>query len=139
MKLLGLLTLLFAGTVAQSQSLVGTWQLVDEKTCFESQMEESETEKELRKDMGSSKSAVARLLRFDKNGTGEEGIFVTGKKKGSAMTAFRYRVNGRSIQLLDRKSGIMTQELIIDDLSATSLSVHLASKDCETKAFSRIK
>lgn len=139
MKYALLIPFLLGGTIGQSQSLVGSWQLVDEKTCFQSQMEESETEKELGKDMGSSRSAVARVIRFDKNGSGEEGIFVSGKKKGSGMTAFKYRVNGRSIQLLDKKSGIMTQEMIIDHITSTALSIHLATRDCETKTFSRIK
>lgn len=139
MKYTLLIPFLLVGTIGQSQSLVGSWQLVDEKTCFQSQMEESETEKELLKDMGSSRSAVAKIIRFEKNGSGEEGIFVSGKKKGSGMTAFKYRVNGRSIQLLDKKSGIMTQEMIIDQLTSTALSIHLATRDCEVKTFSRIK
>lgn len=139
MKSSALLFFLFVGYVGHSQSLVGGWQLVNEKTCFERQIEESETEKELRKDMGSTMNAVARVIRFDKNGSGEEGIFTTGKKKGTGMTSFKYRVNGRSIQLLDKKSGIMTQEMIIDDISSTTLSVHMANRDCETKSFARIK
>lgn len=139
MKYIVVFPFLLVGYFGQTQSLVGSWQLVDEKTCFERQMEESDTEKELRKDMGSTRNAVARIIRFDKNGSGEEGIFTTGKKKGSGMTSFKYRVNGRSIQLLDKKSGIMTQEMIIDNISSTALHIHLATKDCETKTFSRIK
>lgn len=139
MKYLAVLGGLLAGFCCQSQSLTGTWQLMEEKTCFERQIQETDTEKELRKDMGSSKNSVARTIRFDKNGTGEEGVFTSGAKKGSGMTSFRYHVSGKEIQLLDKKSGIMTQQLVIDQLSSTTLSVHLATRDCETRKFSRIK
>ena len=139
MKTIILLCFLTVASTGLSQSLEGTWQVVEEKTCFEAQMKESDTEKELRKDMGSTKNAVARVIKFNKNGTGEEGIFATGSKKGTDKTSFRYRVSGRELQLLDKKSGIMMQQMVIDEISATTLSFHIASKDCETKKLSRIK
>ncbi len=137
-KWIMLICLLGVVYIAQSQSLVGTWQVVKEKTCFDSQFTESETEKELRKDMGSTQNSVARVIEFHKNGTGEEAIFTTGKKKGSGKTSFRYRMSGKEIQLLDKKSGIMTQQLVIDTLTTTLMKIHLASKECETKTLSRI-
>lgn len=133
---LGLMMVAFA---ARAQSIVGTWQVVEEKTCFESQIAESETEKELKKDMYSTKNAVARVIVFKKNGSGEEGIFSAGKKKGEDKTEFKYRYSGSDLQLLDRKSGLMTQQLVVDELTATTLRFHLSSKDCETKTLSRIK
>jgi hypothetical protein len=142
MKAMKTIILVCSLTIAWSglaQSLEGTWQVVEEKTCFEAQMTESDTEKELRKDMGSTRNSVARVIKFNKNGTGEEGIFATGSKKGTDKTSFRYRVSGRALQLLDKKSGIMTQQLVIDELSSTTLSFHLSGKDCETKKLSRIK
>ena len=134
--LMGLM--IVAGTL-QAQSLLGTWQVTEEKTCFGAQMNESETEKELLQDMGSNRNAVAKVIVFKKNGTGEEGIFATGKKKGSDKTAFNYRLTGTDLQLLDKKSGIMTQQLVVDELSATTLRFHLAGRDCETKTLTRIK
>jgi hypothetical protein len=125
-------------STAQAQSLVGSWQVVEEKTCFDAQFTESETEKELTKEMGSTANSVARVIRFNKNGTGEEAIFSTGKKKGTGKTSFKYRMTGKEIQLLDKKSGMMTQQLVIDELTATTLKIHLATKDCETKTFSKI-
>lgn len=139
MRYILLLCLLTASYAGQSQSLVGSWQVVEEKTCFESQIQESETEKELRKDMGSTQNAVARVIKFYKNGTGEEGIFSTGTRKGTGMTSFRYRATDKEIQLLDKKSGIMTRQLVIDELSTTTLRIHLSGKECDTKSFSRIK
>lgn len=128
---------MIVGTVS-AQSVVGTWQVVEEKTCFEAQIPESETEKELKKDMGSTRTGVAKVITLKKNGSGEEAIFATGMKKGSDKTVFEYRFSGKDLQLLDKKSGIMTQHLIIDELTATTLRFHLSGKDCETKTLSRI-
>ncbi|MBL7848318.1 MAG: lipocalin family protein [Cyclobacteriaceae bacterium] len=134
-----LLSLMAVASMAQGQSIIGTWQVVEEKTCFEAQMPESETEKELLKDMGSTRNAVAKVITFKKNGTGEEGIFTTGKKKGTDKTTFTYRLTDSDLKLMDKKSGIMTQQLVVDELTATTLRFHLAGKDCETKTLTRIK
>jgi hypothetical protein len=133
--------ILFVGLAwaTQAQGIIGTWQLTEDKTCFTSQFEKSDTEKELEQSMGSSKNAVAKLIRFDKKGTGEEGIFSQGKKKGTGMNAFKYDVKGNELQLLDKKSGIITQRFIIDEVGEMTLKIHNALKDCEVKTFSRVK
>jgi hypothetical protein len=123
----------------QAQSVVGTWQLVEEQTCLQVLFEKSETEKELEQSMGSSKNAVAKLIRFDKKETGEEGIFSQGNKKGTGMNSFRYNVKGNELRFLDKKSGIITQRFVIDELTESSLKIHNAMKDCEVKIFSRAK
>ena len=140
MKYLISATLMFAFAGVQSQSMVGTWQQVERKTCFESQLPKSETEKELEPQMGaSSQSSVAKLIRFDAKGRGEEGIFTAGKKKGSSKSEFRYQVNRQELQLLDKKSGIITQRFIIDELTESSLTIHDAVKECEVRVFSKVK
>lgn len=131
--------LVLLGWQAQAQTIVGTWQLTDEKTCFQSQAEKGEAEKELEKDMGSSHNALARLIRFDKKGSGEEGIFSSGKRKAAGMSTFKYKVNGSELLLLDIKSGIMTQQFVIDTLTRSNLTIHNLKKDCEIKTFTRIK
>jgi Lipocalin-like domain len=125
--------------VSMSQSLVGTWQLIDEKTCFQSEMKESDTERELKDGMGASRNSVASIITFSKKGTYEEGIFSQGKKKGSNKNKFSYRVTGQELQLLDKKSGMATQRYIIDELSASTLRFHNALKNCEVKTFTRIE
>ncbi len=123
-----------------AQSIEGTWQLTDSKTCFQSEMKESDTEKELEGMMGSnSKSSVAKLIVFKKDGSGQEGIFSTGKKKGSNMDSFQYKLNGSALLFTDKKSGIVTQQFVVDELTSTSLKIHDAAKDCETKAFVKVK
>lgn len=139
MKYFILIVFMIAFAEIKAQSLVGTWQQIENKTCFESQLPESQTEKELLNDMGSnSKTSVAKLIKFDTKGRGEEGIFSKGKKKGSSKTAFQYKVNGNELLLLDKKSGIMTQHFVIDELSESTLQIHDAAKDCETRTFSRV-
>lgn len=121
------------------QALTGSWQLIDEKTCFQSEMKESATELELKDGMGASRHSVAKMITFSKKGTYEEGIYSQGKKKGSDKNKFNYRVTGQELQLLDKKSGIATQRFIIDELSASTLRFHNALKDCESKTFTRIE
>jgi len=131
--------MVLVGWTLQAQTMVGTWQLTDEKTCFQTNMEESKTEKELVPDMGSSGNAVARIIKFDKKGRGQEGVFSKGRKKGTGLNAFNYKVNGQELLLLDPKSGLMTGQWKIDALSQSTLTIHNAKKDCEIKTFTRIK
>jgi hypothetical protein len=121
------------------QTIVGTWQQVDEKTCIQSEFKETETEKELTPLMGGSKISVAKLIRFDMKGIGKEGIFSKGVKKGSSMNDFLYTINGQDLQFLDKKSGIMTQRFVIDSLGESTLMIHNALKECEARVFSRVK
>src|SRR5882762_10049409 len=131
MKYYFVIILIVAFTEMTAQSLVGTWQQMENKTCLESQFPESETEKELLPDMSSSsQTSVAKLIRFDAKSRGQEGIFSKGKKKGGSMTAFQYKVNGNELLLLDKKSGIITQHFVIDELSESTLKIHDAVKDC---------
>lgn len=125
--------------LSQGQSLVGNWQLIDEKTCFQSNMEESDTEIELKDGMGASRHSVVRTMSFSKKGTGEEGIFTQGKKKGSDLNKFDYRLTDQELQLLDKKSGIATQRFIVDELSTTTMRLHNALKECEVRTFTRIE
>lgn len=144
MKYFIILGLVFSAATSHAQSIVGTWQLTDEKTCFQSSLEETmqktDTEKELESQMGtSSASGVARLIRFDAKGKGEEGVFKKGKKKGSSMEPFRYQIQGSELQFLDKKSGMITERYVIEELTSSTLRFHDAKKDCELKAFRKVK
>lgn len=123
-----------------SQAIQGTWQQTDSKTCFQTNMKESETEKELTPMMGgNSTSTVAKLIVFKKDGSGKEGIFSAGRKKGAEMESFHYNFTGQELNFIDKKSGVITRRFIVDELTDTSLKIHDAVKDCETKAFTRVK
>jgi hypothetical protein len=123
-----------------AQSIEGTWQLTDTKTCFQSELKESDTEKELEGMMGSnSKSSVAKLIVFKKDGSGQEGVFSVGKKKGNDMNPFQYKLSGQELLFTDKKSGIITQRFVIEELTDTSLKIHDAAKECEGKSFVKVK
>ena len=123
-----------------AQSVEGTWQLTNSTTCFQADMKESETEKELTPMMGgTSARSVAKLITFKKDGSGQEGIFSVGRKKGAEMEPFRYTFNGQELNFTDKRSGIITKRFMVDELTATSLKIHDAMKDCETKEFTKVK
>lgn len=125
---------------AFAQKIEGTWQQVDKKTCFQSNMKESDTEKELESAMrGTSASTVAQLIVFKKDGSGEEGIFSAGRKKGADKNYFKYKYSGQELVFTDKKSGIITYRFVVDELTDTSLKIHDAVKDCESRAFTRVK
>ena len=139
MKYIFILLLISRVLTANAQTIVGTWQLTEEKTCFLSQFEKTDTEKELENGMGSSKNAVAKLIKFDAKGGGEEGIFSVGKKKGSGMNSFKWKIDGQELHFIDKKSGMITQRFILDELGTSTLRIHNASRDCEVKVFSKVK
>lgn len=125
---------------AGAQSVLGTWQQTEHKTCFNAQFEESDTEKELSAaKAASSMEAVATLLTFEEKGKAEEGIFSAGKKKPSSRKEFRYHVMDGELHYLDKKSGIVTSRFVIDELTATTLRFHDASRDCETWTYTKVK
>ncbi|MEQ8424255.1 MAG: hypothetical protein RIA63_06060 [Cyclobacteriaceae bacterium] len=139
MRYLIVVLFMTSSTLVWSQSIVGTWQLTDEKPCIGQQMELSDTEKELLPAFGSSSHAVAKIIRFDPKGKGEEGIFQTGKRKGSDLEPFRYQLSGDELQFLDKKSGMIKERFIIDELSSIKLQFHRVDRDCEMRTFSRVK
>lgn len=140
MKTLFVLIFALIAMTSYSQSIQGTWQMTDSKTCFQTNMKESETEKELTPMMGgNSTSTVAKLITFNKDGSGKEGIFSVGRKKGEEMEAFRYKLSGQELNFTDKKSGVILHRFVIDELTETSLKIHDAVKECETKAFTRVK
>ena len=55
------------------------------------------------------------------------------------MNSFTYNVKGNELHFVDKKSGIITQRFIIDEVGEMTLKIHSAMKDCEVKIFSRVK
>jgi hypothetical protein len=140
MKIMFLITLVSVSIAAQAQSIVGRWQLSEQKTCFQAEMKESETEKELTAAMGaSSATGVARVMNLDEKGRGEEGVMSVGKKKAASKETFAYQMSGSEFQVLDKKSGLVTHRWIIDELTDTSLKMHDAARDCEIKTYTKVK
>src|ERR1044071_5776733 len=113
MKTLFLITLITVSIAAQAQSIVGRWQLSEQKTCFQAEMKEGDTEKELTAAMGaSSATGAARVMTLDEKGRGEEGVMSVGKKKATSKETFTYQVSGSEFQVLDKKSGLVTNRWV---------------------------
>ena len=121
MRYLGILLLVLSVLPTTGQSIVGTWQLTEQKPCIEQQMELSETEKELLPSFGSSSQAVAALIHFDEKGKGKTGIYSEGKKKSKDKESIEYRLSGDELQFLDKKSGIIKERFVIDELTSVKL------------------
>ncbi|MBX7124634.1 MAG: lipocalin family protein, partial [Cyclobacteriaceae bacterium] len=135
-----LATFLFMAVTGWTQSISGTWQLTDEQSCLQTDMEESDTERELRGKMSSNGfSTVAKMLKLKSDGTGEEGVYSAGKKKGSGVRQFRYRVNGNELQYVDKKSGMITERYTIVEMTEGSLKLQPAGRDCGLRTFSRAR
>ena len=124
---------------AQSQSIVGTWQLTEQKPCIEQQMEMSETEKELLPSFGSSSSSVAAIIRFDEKGKGKTGIYSEGDRRSKDKESIEYRLSGNELQFLDKKSGIIKERFVIDELSSLKLQLHRVGRDCEIRTYIRVE
>lgn len=136
-----LIVILFATlTISmQGQSIVGTWQLTEQKPCIEQQMEVSDTEKELLQSFGSSSSSVAALIRFDEKGKGKAGIYSEGDRRSKDKESIEYRLSGNELQFLDKKSGIIKERFIIDELSSLKLQLHRVGRDCEVRTYIRVE
>ncbi len=119
--------------------LEGTLQLTEEKTCFQSEMKESDTEKELKDAMGASRSAIGKVLVFDSKDGVQESIKSQGKKKGTNVTNYKYQLAGNELQFVDKKSGLITQRYIIDELTFETMRLRNAQRECETKTYVRAK
>ena len=139
MKNLTIILAILSFGAAYGQSVEGTWQLTEEKPCIAQQFEESETEKELLSSFGSSTHSVARVISFDSKGRGEESIFSAGKRKGSDKESFRYQVQGGELQFLDKKSGMVTERFVLDELTASTMRFHRVGRDCEIRSFIKVK
>lgn len=55
------------------------------------------------------------------------------------MSSFTYAVYNDELQIKDKKSGMITQRFVVEELSDGTLRMHRAERDCEVMIFSRIK
>lgn len=139
MRYLIILFIVIAVVPTSGQSIVGTWQLTDQKPCIEQQMELSETEKELLPNFGSSSQAIAALIHFDEKGKGKTGIYYEGHRKSKDKESIEYRLSGDELQFLDKKSGIIKERFIIDELTSVKLQLHRVDRDCEIRTYIRVE
>ena len=131
---------LFAFSLASGQSIIGTWQLVNQTTCMDSELgEQDEDVEDLVADMKSRDSGTNSIIRFKDNANGEENLRMVGSRKSNKLNSFMYKFDGNSIYLLDKKSKLLLGSYIVESISTDSLIFSNAARACEMRVFVRVK
>lgn len=131
--------LILAVASAFAQSLSGTWQVVKESNCLGDEFSDpSETEEELVESM-STLASSPKMLLFNDDNSGEENVRSKGKRKASSKEKFLYRYNDGFIYFLDKKSRLITDTFIVEELTATSLIIFHKERTCERLELTRIQ
>ncbi len=122
----------------RSQSIVGTWQLVSQTTCLESEMEEDEETNELLNNMKSQSRGTNSVIEFKDNNMGSESLKMIDKRKANKTSNFMYKVDGDVLYMLDKKSHLLIGSYDIERLTSDSLIFSNAARACETRIFVKI-
>ena len=132
------LILSFAFCLANSQSLVGTWQMIKQSNCLEDEVSDTtKMDADMMKEFSSKSTRSPKVVIFRIDNSGEEAVKTPEKKKASNVKKFMYKFDGASIYILDKKSHLITNTLIVDTLTSDSLVYHSAGKVCEQVFFVR--
>lgn len=132
----------FSGIVFEAfpQSLVGTWQLVNQTTCIGDELEEDDAETAaLVEEMKSMSGGTSKVLRFKDNQNGEESIRLITTRKSAKVNSFMYKFDGDNLYLLDKKSRLLLGSYIVETVSSDSLIFSNKARPCETRVFVRIR
>jgi hypothetical protein len=126
--------------VSHAQSIVGSWQLIKQSNCVESELEEEEGGvKEMVNDMKGLSGAEPQIIEFKDNNTGSENTKIINSKKAYNSKSFLYRLNDGSLYILDKKSRTIIDGFTVEKLDNDSLIISNTSRVCETKVFVRLK
>lgn len=124
---------------AFGQSLTGTWQVVKSGNCMGDEFSDTtETEDELLESMASKSTTTPKTIRFNADNSGEENWRTIGKRKASSREKFLYRYSDGSIYFLDKKSRIITDTFIVEELTYSTLIMFNKSRSCERLELTRI-
>jgi len=126
--------------VAYGQTLPGTWQVVKQSNCIGNEFgEPSETEEALLESMSSLSGYTPKTFLFNADGSGEENWRSRGKKKSASKEKFLYRYTDEALYLLDKKSRLITDTFLVEELTATSLKMFNKDRSCERLELVRVK
>jgi hypothetical protein len=140
MKAIIILIMSFAFCLAKSQSLVGTWQITKQTNCLEREVSDSlNVDEGVMKEFSSKSTRSPKVMRFNSDNSGEESIKTLDKKKASSVKKFHYKRDGDNIYILDKKSHLITNSLVIETLTSDSLVYFTAGRECEKTFFVRTK
>lgn len=140
MKAIIVLILSFAFCLAKSQSLVGTWQITKQTNCLENEVSDSsKMDENVMREFSSKSLRSPKVVSFNSDNSGEERIKTMDKKRASNVKKFHYKHDGKNIYILDKKSRLITNSLVIETLTSDSLVYHTAGRACEKIFFVRTK
>lgn len=140
MKSLLVSLIILSACSLMAQTLTGTWQVVKQGNCMGNEFgEPSETEEELLESMSSLAGNAPKTMTFNADGSGEENWRSRGKKKATAKEKFLYRYTHEALYFLDKKSRLITDTFIIEDLSSSSLKMFNKDRSCERVELVRVK
>jgi hypothetical protein len=134
------LVLLLVCGISNAQGIVGRWQLVKESTCIENELDaNSAEEQELISEMKSLSGAAPQTLEFKDNNSAVESTKIINRRKSYNSNALLYKYTGDALHILDKKSRIIIESFVVEQLSADSLIISNSSRACETRIFVKIK
>ncbi len=92
----------------------------------------------LRKQMQSRTPVTPQVVNFKKNSSGTESSRILNTGKTANPKKFYYKLNGKMLLILDKKSQTISDSYIVDKFAADSLIVSNAARPCETRIFVKI-
>jgi hypothetical protein len=139
--LLTLLIVFPAAAFAQDSSIVGAWQLVNQTSCLDDEIdpEEDEDMNELVDDMKSRSGSKPKVIEFKANNSGKESTRIISQKRSYNSSTFLYRLDGRGLYFLDKRSHTLIEGFSVEKLASDTLIITNNARACETKMFVRIK
>ena len=136
--LIGILVLTFFSM--RSQSIVGTWQLVEKTSCLDDDVQDEDEEiAELIEEMKSMSGGTNRVIVFKDNLSGEENVKIFESRKAHKMNNFLYKIDGNNLYILDKKSRLLVGSYEVERLSTDSLVFSHMKRPCETRIFVRVR
>lgn len=125
---------------AQSTSIVGQWQLVNQSNCVEDELGSDDEEmSDSVADMKRKASRSPHVIVFKENHSGKESTRIISSKKNYDSNSFLYRFDGRGLYFLDKKSQTIIEGYSVEKLKSDTLIITNSTRVCETKIFVRLK
>ena len=135
-----MLVFLLVCSLTHAQGIVGKWQLVKESTCIDDNLDASSAdEEEIVSQMKSMTGAAPQTIEFKENNSAVENTKIIDRRKSYNSHAMLYKFTGEALHILDKKSRIIIDSFIVEQLSADSLIISNSQRACETRVFVKIK
>lgn len=120
---------------AQTEEIVGSWQLVKQSTCLEQTANGRDAKAQQNMP---SPSASGQVVTFKDNASAEESTPLLNSARSSNPKKFLYKFNGDMLLILDKKSQTISDSYMVDKFTPDSLIISNTSRPCETRVFVKI-